>query len=236
MKPLDQRTPSEGGNTSHSAGTAEPEHFAVVGLVGGIGSGKSAVSSWVGNRLQIDVIDADKIGHQVLTEPEVIQQLTRRFGEQILGPDGEIQRPELGRLVWGDEPERQQARKDLEAISHPAIRREIQRRIARAKQSGDCGVFLDAAVMLETGWSSVCDRVVFIDTPAEIRQRRVEQTRGWSVEQWQARERSQWSTEDKRERADFVVDNSGSVDQAGQQLLSYCKTQFGWQTSARNPS
>lgn len=236
MNPLDSTKPRDEESHSHSAGTAEPEHFAVVGLVGGIGSGKSAVSGWAGERLRIHAIDADKIGHQVLTEPEVIQQLTRRFGEQILDADGKILRPELGRLVWGDDPEHQQARKDLEAISHPAIRQEIQRRIARAKQSGDCGVFLDAAVMLESGWSRVCDRIVFVDTPAEIRQQRVEQTRGWSAEQWRAREESQWSTEKKRDRADFVVDNSGSVDQAGQQLLSYCKSEFGWQTSAKNPS
>jgi len=235
-KPSTGQKPSEANNRTQLAGTAESEYFAVVGLVGGIGSGKSAVSSWAGERLQIHAIDADKIGHQVLTDPEVKQQLTLRFGAQILGSDGEIQRPELGRLVWGDEPERQQARKDLEAITHPAIRQEIQRRIARAKQSGDCGVFLDAAVMLESGWSSVCDRIVFVDTPAEIRQQRVVQTRGWTAEQWRAREESQWSTDQKRERADVVVDNSGSVDQAGQQLLSYCKSEFGWQTTAKNPS
>ncbi len=202
--------------------------FAVVGIVGGVGSGKSAVSRWVSSQIPVVAIDADRVGHQVLTSELVKQQLVQNFGPGILGPSGEIERPRLGALVWGETFEQVQARRKLESIVHPVIRQQISQQIEAAKQNHQWGVLLDAAVMLESGWSRVCDSLIFVDVPDKIRLQRVMENRGWTQQQWQERENSQFSVDEKRKRADFVVDNSGNVEQAGDQLLGYLKEKYGW--------
>ncbi len=208
--------------------------FAVVGIVGGVGSGKSAVTSWVADHWPLARIDGDRIGHAVLRHPQVKQQLVEHFGRDILDGAGEIARNKLGRLVWGQGEPHVQARNLLERIVHPRIREEIQQQIHDARASGKWGVLLDAAVMLESGWSETCDRLVFIETPEEERRRRVASQRGWDEAQWREREQSQLTLDEKRARVHFIVDNSGTVEQAGQQLMEYLQQQFGWRTPGYN--
>lgn len=188
----------------------------VIGIVGGVGAGKSSVIRNVSS-LRLHVIDADRIGHEQLTIPEIRNRIVTVFGSGVLDDAGAISRPHLAAEVFGDSPEQQQKRQQLNAIVHPAIRKEMRRQINAVSQDADA-IILDAALLLEAGWADECDAVVFIDTSLEQRRRRVAETRGWSGEEHARREASQWSLDQKRQFCQFVVDNSGSPDVASQQM------------------
>lgn len=199
----------------------------VVGIVGGIGSGKSAVANWVRAQAPVAVIDADQLGHEALTSNSVRDALRVRFGPTIFGEDGSIVRSALAKLVFGDWPETNLARRDLEQIVHPDIRRRILEEIAQAETGLSKVVLLDAAVLLEAGWRNLCDLVVFIDTPNEIRLERVHQNRGWTHDELARREASQQSLIEKRRESDLIVTNDRDLEYAGRQLLELLQ-QRGW--------
>jgi dephospho-CoA kinase len=187
--------------------------------VGGVGSGKSTLAAWVADHRRLVVIDSDGIGHEALKQTHVKQQLRDRFGGSIFDEEGAVKRSELGRLVFGPSAEHQRAQRDLEHFVHPEIRKELVRRIARAQGEGSMeAVLLDAAVLLEAGWNTLCDTIVFVDTPHERRLERVIANRGWTEEVFRARESSQWPLEKKRSASDHIVINSGTVAQAGGRL------------------
>ncbi len=205
-----------------------PKRFITLCFIGGVGSGKSTLAKWLGEHFSIPVIDGDKLGHAALKQPEVIKQLVGRFGAEILDPDGEVNRSKLGTLVWGDDSQAVQARKELEEIVHPVIRQSMQEAIKNARQSGKNGVVIDAAVLIEAGWHEICDQLIFVDTPEKKRLEHVIGSRNWTEDQLRKRERSQLDLETKRKHAHFVVDNSGTIEQSGQQLVQWLHQQSGW--------
>jgi len=188
----------------------------LVGIVGGVGAGKSSVVRNV-KSLRLHLIDADRIGHEQLAVQEIKEQIVKAFGTQVLDSTGSISRPNLAAQVFGESPEKQLKRQQLNSIVHPAIRSEIRHQINAAPQDVDA-IILDAALLLEAGWAEECDAVIFIDTTLEQRQKRVAETRGWSVEELQRREASQLSLEEKRRRSDFCVNNSGEISVAAHQM------------------
>lgn len=165
----------------------------------------------------LQVIDADRIGHNQLQQPDVRSALVKHFGREILNSDGEIHRPALAALVFGDSPAQQAALESLNQIVRPGIRAEILRQLKQTPANIDA-VFLDAALLLESGLASLCDLLIFIDTPEELRCRRATAARGWSPEELQRRERSQWSLERKRAACSHTIDNSGSLSESVSQL------------------
>ncbi len=188
----------------------------VIGFVGGVGSGKSELTRALAATGDFSRIDGDQLGHAVLTAPAVKEQLVNRFGSEILDPAGEISRPQLGRLVWGDQPEPAARRATLEAIVHPVIRAGIEQEIAAARRPRAGGqavsaVLLDAAVLFEAGWDDLCAAVVFVSCPDTIRHGRTKQARGWSTEEHRRREASQISLEEKQRRSRWSVDHSGDT-------------------------
>jgi len=194
----------------------------IVGVVGGIGSGKSAVCRWVADRdPSVRMIDADRDGHRALALPNVRDQLRTEFGPEILGSDGLVNRPALAARVFGASAEQQAARLRLEGIVHPAIESLREQQLAEFAAAGTISaVLLDAPLLLEAGWKDRCDAVVFIDVPREIRLQRVH-ARGWSSEELDRREASQWPVERKRAEADFIVENGRTLDNAGGQMYEY---------------
>jgi dephospho-CoA kinase len=188
----------------------------LVGIVGGVGAGKSSVVRNV-KSLQLHFIDADRIGHEQLALKEIKDKIVKTFGTEVLDSVGEISRPKLAAQVFGDSTDKHGKRQHLNAIVHPAIRSEIRRQINSAPQDVDA-IILDAALLLEAGWADECNAVIFIDTSLEQRRKRVAETRGWSAEELQRREASQLSLEEKRQRSDFCVDNSGEISVAAQQM------------------
>jgi dephospho-CoA kinase len=111
----------------------------------------------------------------------------------------------------------------LENIVHPLIREDLRQQIDAARQSAVDVVLLDAAVLLEAEWNPLCGAIVFLDTPIEQRRARVQASRGWSADELARREESQLPLAEKRSAADFVVDNSGTLDEAGEQLLGFLR-------------
>lgn len=187
----------------------------MIGILGGIGSGKSSVIRGVqGWRFRI--IDADRIGHDLLKMPSIIQRLEAAFGSTIVD-DGQIHRSRLAELVFADTQQSQQALETLNSILHPEIRTEILKQIRSAGKDVDA-VILDAALLLEGGWAEHCHHLIFIETPDRIRQQRVIQNRGWDHDELEQREARQMPVAEKKAKADFVVDNSGSLQMASSEM------------------
>ena len=193
----------------------------VIGLIGGIGSGKSSVANLMASS-GAAVIDADAVGHELLGDAEIRAAIVDHFGDVVLerpdsdtGPNPRIDRRALGKIVFADPA----ARLALEAILHPLMRARFIEDIESLVSRDSVGlVVLDAAILLEAGWDDLCDRVVFVDAPDSERLKRVKETRGWSEEMLVARERSQWPQNEKRTRADEVLQNDTSREQLSREV------------------
>jgi dephospho-CoA kinase len=186
----------------------------VVGLIGGIGSGKSRVAAEFARRGAV-IIAGDQLGHEALRQPAVKEQIVRRWGDGVLGEKGEIDRRKLGRIVFADRAEL----RALEAMSFPWIEHGIEEGIRRARADEAVAlIVLDAAVLLEAGWNRFCTRIVYVHTPRALRLARVAAQRGWTAKEVDARARVQMSLTDKVSRADDVVDNSRSPEETTRQV------------------
>lgn len=176
----------------------------LIGLTGGIGSGKSTVSAGLAAR-GATVIDADAIVHE-LQEPgtDVFTAIVDRFGDAIVDEDGRLDRPAIAELVFAD-PEELDA---LNTIVHPAVGSEIAARLAAA--GPDDIVVLDVPLLVESGRDDMAGTIV-VDLPEDEAVRRLVEYRDFSEEDARARMERQVSRQDRRERADLVIDNSGGL-------------------------
>jgi dephospho-CoA kinase len=196
-----------------------PRRVPVIGLVGGIGSGKSYLARLLREKHPIEIIEGDAAGHLVLLETSVKENLRKAFGDAVFTSRGEVDRSRVKVLVFGPGPEHKTALKKLEQIVHPRITELLARQIAQAQSRPDVeAIVLDAALLLEAGWRSLCDTVVYIDTPPDERLARVTKSRGWSRDELRFREESQFPVERKRKEAEYVVENSGDEQAALSQL------------------
>jgi dephospho-CoA kinase len=188
----------------------------ILGLLGGIGSGKSAVATELARHGGL-VINADQFGHEALRQPELQRQVIAHFGQNIVDAAGAIDRKKLGAKVFADGKQL----RALEAIVFPYIGQRIREEIDRSRRRAEVRfIVLDAAVMLEAGWNDVCDKLIFVDAPRSLRLERVRQQRGWSEADLQAREALQLPLEEKRRRADAVIQNEGAAAELGTQVES----------------
>jgi dephospho-CoA kinase len=178
----------------------------VVGLTGGIGSGKSAVSALLAARGAV-VLDADAIvrEHQ-RPGTDVFAAIVERFGPGVIAADGSLDRPALAALVFGDPA----ALADLNALTHPAVGRTIAERLA-AEGGTDHVVVLDVPLLVESGRYDVAGLLV-VDCPVDVAVERLVRQRGMDEADARARIARQARREERLAKADFVVDNSGSRD------------------------
>ena len=181
----------------------------LVGLTGGIATGKSTVIQYLREN-GYSVIDADKLGHRVL-EPGSYgyQQIVETFGIEIINPDGTVNRPALGKLVFGD----LQKLKELNKISHPIIAEMIQTEYEKlVADSVDNIVFLEAALLIEANWHKVCQHIWVVTLDPEIAMLRLQERDGLNKTEAQARIESQLSPDDRLAYADVVLKNEGSQE------------------------
>ncbi len=181
----------------------------ILGLIGGVASGKSTVAEMF-RKLGAGVLDADRAGHEALQLPHVRAAIGGRWGQDVLGADGEIDRKSLAKIVFAPPPDGPRELAELERITHPEIRKRLKSDVEKLANAGVSVAILDAPVMLKAGWDRFCGSLAFVDAPADQRLQRA-LARGWTAEEFKRREASQESVEEKRRRADFVLDNSRDV-------------------------
>ena len=184
---------------------AKPKDIPVIGLVGGIGAGKTTVAAELA-ALGCAVIDADALGHALLHVGKVRREVEDRWGAEVFDEVGEVNRSALATIVFADADELAA----LTAILYPRIRREIECEIAAAKNSGAKAIVLDAAVLFEAGWQDLCTTTVFVDAPLAARLERVEFQRGWDASTLAAREKLQFGVDKKSRMCDHILSNHAS--------------------------
>lgn len=186
----------------------------IIGILGGIGSGKSTVAAAFG-RLGCAVIDADKMALEMLIDKDVVGQIVDIFGPDIMLPTGEIDRKKLADRVFSSSDQLQK----LNDIIHPRVLRQTGILLAQY-QADDAveAIVLDIPLLMETGWHTRCDVLVFVDSDLAVRQTRVRQKGRIDADQIKKRENFQISLDKKREIAQYIVKNNSDLSDLAEQV------------------
>lgn len=180
----------------------------LVGLTGGIGSGKSTVAAMLVAR-GAAVVDADQIARDVVApETPAFRRVVERFGCEVVAPDGTLDRARLAGVVFADD----RARDDLNAIVHPEVMRVIEARVEELKAT-DSVVVLDVPLLVEVGGAGGLDLVVVVEAREETRVERLARDRGMTSEDVRARIAAQASSRERRALADVVIENDAGEDE-----------------------
>jgi len=198
--------------------------FLLVGLTGGIATGKSTVSAMFAH-LGAKIIDADLLAREIVMPGQpALAEIVEEFGAGVLGPDGALDRRRLGAIVFVD-PAR---RKRLEQITHPAIQRRQQRILSVYDEEVFEGiVFYDAAVLIEAGGHTKMDRLVVVSTDQATEVVRLMSRDGLSEDEARGRIATQMPVADKAALADYVIDNSGSRAETERQVRDVYRKLLG---------
>jgi dephospho-CoA kinase len=181
----------------------------VIGLTGGIGSGKSTVAGFTAE-LGAVVIDADKVGHEAFKpDTELWREVVAAFGTEVLKSNGEIDRNKLGEMVFGNP----KLLSRLNQITHPRMYDMVKSQIEEYQRQGVNVVVLEAPLLLEAGWTSLVDEVWVTVVPESTVLRRLKEKEGLSQQQSLARIRSQLPSEERVKHADVVIDTDCSLDE-----------------------
>jgi len=177
----------------------------VLGITGNIGCGKTTVAKMF-EKLGAQVIEADKVGHLLLKRKKVKERLVRAFGRSILDERGEVVRKNLRGIVFKDRKKLTQ----LNRILHPLMAEEMKKMISSSPRSL---IVVDAAVLFEAGWQSLVDKVLVVTSSFETQIRRIKETTNLSLEELEGIMQAQLPQEEKVKRADYVIENEGSLDE-----------------------
>jgi dephospho-CoA kinase len=188
----------------------------VIGLTGGIASGKSTVSNML-KELSIPVIDADQIAREVVQKDKpAYKEIVRTFGKGILASDLQIDRAKLGAIVFQQEEKRQL----LNQIVHPAVRKEMLAQKEAFLQEGHPTIVLDIPLLFESKLTSLVDKILLVFVDDDIQLERLMKRNHFTKEEAEARIRSQMPLIQKVPLADAVINNNGSIDETKSQLLA----------------
>lgn len=180
-----------------------------VGLTGGIASGKTTVSAMF-RELGIPVICADELAHDaVKTGSPALREIREVFGDEVFDQYGELDRLKLGSRVFGNPL----LKKQLEQIIHPAVALKKQELLDYYVRQGHPIVVIDVPLLFEAEWDKAVDVILVVYVSRDLQAERLVQRNGLSAEEAQARLNSQWSIEDKKDKAHMVIDNSGSIEE-----------------------
>lgn len=177
-----------------------------IGLTGGMGAGKSLVLEWL-RRERIPILQTDHLGHQLLDEKIFSLSVARKFGKEVLGSKGTIDRKKLGQIVF-----RQPAKRlELNRLLHPEIRKRVRQWVGA--QDGKARpaplTVVEVPLLFEYGFNRFFDGVLCVSAPLALRRKRLLK-RGWTLADIRQRERSQWTQAQKNRQADWVIFNRGS--------------------------
>ncbi len=187
----------------------------VIGILGGICSGKSTVAREFG-RLGCGVVDADAIAHELLEDSDIKKQIKEAFGEGIFDDAGLVKREELAEKAFEDE----QAVAKINGIIHPPVLSRCADLIAEFNRRSDIkGIVLDIPLLAEAGWLKECDKLVFVECETEIRACRAAQKGRFSKKQLKKRENFQIFLDKKKKIADYIVDNNSGLSATAEQVV-----------------
>lgn len=195
----------------------------LIGLTGGIGTGKSTVDRMLTAR-GAALIDADLLAREVV-EPgtPALAEITAEFGPAVLQPDGSLDRTALGALVFADEAKRLR----LNAITHPRVGELMQRRVAEALASDAPLVVVDIPLLFESGRQGLFEGVLLVWAPPEVQLSRLVERDGWNQEEARQRVASQMPVDEKRALATWVIDNSGTLEDTEAQVERWWRENVG---------
>lgn len=191
-------------------------HMKIIGITGGVGSGKSALLSYIKEKYNCRVILADEVAHQVKEPGEpCYEELVRLLSPDILNEDLSINKGSMAARIFGSK----ELLKKVNDIIHPAVKTFILNEIARTRAEGEKEfLFLEAALLIEEGYLEIVDEMWYIYAGEQVRRRRLKKTRGYSDEKIDAIFRSQLKEEEFRRRCALVIDNSESLERACRQI------------------
>lgn len=176
----------------------------VIGLTGGIGSGKSTVSGYL-KELGASVIDADIIGHRVLEDARVKKEIRAAFGSRILDENGRINRKKLGDIVFGTDKELLPL---LNRITHPVILERIKEKLKEYRHQGVSVTIVEAPLLIEAGYTSLVDEIWVTTAPEEVILKRLKDKNGLLYSQIINRIRSQLPVEERNKHADIIINTN----------------------------
>lgn len=198
----------------------------VIGLTGGLGSGKSTVASLLEQK-GAKVVNADLVGHEIYRAgTEGWRRIADAFGREVLGPDGEVDRRKLSQIVFSDP----QALRRLNSITHPLIKTAIEDRLAEMRASGTAVAVLEAALLIEAKWMDAADEIWVVTAPRDTALDRVAARSGLSRQEAEARLSRQLSDEERAIHAHVIIDNGGSLEGL-KRRLDELWTQVEWRSS-----
>jgi dephospho-CoA kinase len=186
----------------------------IIGVTGGIGSGKSLVANILKENGCV-VADADENTKVVLHRKEVQQQLVEWWGAKVLDDNGNVDRAFVASIVFNEENELNK----LESLIHPLVRK-LQEETFNNAPKDAIGLVIDAPLLMESGLDTLCDVIIFVDSPFETRLKRVVEHRSWNEEQLRKRGASQIGLDTKRSSADHIIINDGDIAHIEQQTRS----------------
>ena len=187
----------------------------IIGVTGGVGAGKSTVLSILQKEYGARIIEMDAVGKELMKPgTSCFEEICRAFGKRILLPEGGLDRKKLAETVFRDEA----ALERLSAIVHPAVRKEVEARLAAAEGAGAPLAVLESAILLEAGYKSLCTQIWYVRADRETRIRRLSESRGYSREKSLSVMENQKSEEEFMKEADVVVDNSGGLSQLKERI------------------
>jgi len=192
----------------------------LIGLVGGIASGKSCVSQLFRD-LGAEVINADQLAHQVMQDSAVIQLLVQRWGEIVIDDKQQLDRSAIAKVVFAETKSGQAELDWLESQLHPRIRSMIEPKLDRWRSDPKVSAaVLDAPVLIKAGWHLLCDELVFVEASLPIRLQRARK-RGWADGELQRREKLQTPLSEKRRLSTFVIQNDGDSEFTARQVKAF---------------
>jgi dephospho-CoA kinase len=196
------------------------QNVKVIGITGGIASGKSTIAEIL-RSFGANVINADKICHQIINTKDIAQKIINKWGTHIQNEYGNIERQSLAKIVFSDKKEISA----LNKIIHPVVIKEIESRIAKLKKDETTkAIVLDAALLLESNLADICDTIIFVDTKKDLCKKRVMISRMWSSDEIDKREQHQDLLRKKRDISNMIIDNNKSkTDTANQVKDFWCR-------------
>jgi dephospho-CoA kinase len=191
----------------------------VIGLTGGISTGKSTVSSML-RELGAVIIDADRIAREVVEPGEqTLERIAERFGDDVINANGRLDREKMGEIVFGNV----QARQDLNRIIHPAIRKRMLAKKEKALQAGVEWVVMDIPLLFESKLEHYVDKILVVYVPEHVQRERLMKRDGIDAVLAQQKMDSQMHIETKKDKGDAYIDNSGSLEETRHQLIHVLK-------------